>query len=88
MLHHRSGRTRSIDIALLFEALMKKPMDMTTPPHHTRWSVAINRQLSDGGALRAGQAATYLTQMSDQAIREEDIHSKASRSDKATKVED
>jgi hypothetical protein len=88
MLHYRSRRTRRLDFTLLSKTLVKKPMQMTTPPHHTRWSVGANSRVADGGALRAGQAATYLIQISDQAIREEDIQVKASRTDKAPKFED
>jgi hypothetical protein len=47
-----------------------------------------NSRVADGGALRAGQAATCLIQMSDQAFQKEDIQLKAFRSDKAPKVED
>jgi len=63
-------------------------MEMTISPDHTRLVRLTMLCGSAGGVHRAGQAAIQLTMLSDQAIWKEDIHLRASRSDKATKVED
>jgi hypothetical protein len=80
-------RTRSV-ISLYFSGTRKKPNGddgFATPHPLVRLAILCG---SAGGVHRAGQAAIQLTILSDQAIWKEDIHLRASRSDKATKVED
>jgi hypothetical protein len=82
-----SGRTRSV-LSLYFSRTRKKPNgDDDFATQHPLVRLTTLRG-SVGGVHRAGQAAIQLTKLSDQAIWKEDIHSKASRSDKAPKLED